>query len=201
MEFFFDVIGFFLWLSMMGVILLLAVGYYALTCLGRMQLFKKAGVEGYKAWIPFYRDYELCRITMGRGWYFIFGFIPVISFFMRGVYALEVMLSYGQNLLFGVLYFCFPTVAELVAGFGGARYRGSQDLEKQIRDMLDGNGGNWNSSAGANSARTDGNGVSPERDDVKTESDAASHDPCGAAEGRTQDCGNDGQAASGRDAE
>lgn len=162
MEFFFDVIGFFLWLSMMGVILLLAVGYYALTCLGRMQLFKKAGVEGYKAWIPFYRDYELCRITMGRGWYFVFGLIPFISLLMRGVYALEVMLSYGQNLLFGVLYLFFPTVAELVAGFGGARYRGAQDLEKQIRDMLDGNGGSWNSSAGANSAKTDGNGVSPD---------------------------------------
>lgn len=201
MEFFFDVIGFFLWLSMMGVILLLAVGYYALTCLGRMQLFKKAGVEGYKAWIPFYRDYELCRITMGRGWYFVFGLIPFISLLMRGVYALEVMLSYGQNLLFGVLYLFFPTVAELVAGFGGARYRGAQDLEKQIRDMLDGNGGNWNSSGGENSTKTDGNGVSPERDDVKTESNAASHDPCGAAEGRTQDCGNDGQAASNRDAE
>ena len=113
------------------------------------------------------------------------------------------------------MYFCFPTVAELVAGFGGARYRGSQDLEKQVRDMLDGNAGGWSSSNGENSAKTDGNdmrperedvrpdgdGVSPEKDDVRTESDAASPDPRSTAEGKTQDCGNDGHEASGGDAE
>ena len=126
--------------SLLGFVILIIVGIYALTCIGRMRMFQKAGENGWKAWVPFYRDYVLCRITMGAGWYFIFGWIPVLSFFMNAIYALEVTLSYGQSVLYGVLYFFLPTIAELVAGFGGAQYIGSQDLERQVRDMFSGGG-------------------------------------------------------------
>ena len=85
-----------------------------------------------------YRDYVLCQITMGAGWYFIFGLIPGVSVLMQAVYAYEVMLSYGQSVLFGVLYFFLPVIAELICGFGGSVYCGSQDLDRQIRDMFRG---------------------------------------------------------------
>ena len=130
------ILGTFMFFTMLGFFVLI----YIALCLGRMRMFQKAGENGWKAWVPFYRDYVLCRITMGAGWYFIFGWIPVLSFFMNAVYALEVTLSYGQSVLYGVLYFFFPTIAELVAGFGGAQYIGSQDLERQVRDMFSGGG-------------------------------------------------------------
>ncbi len=123
-------------LIMLGTLLLIAVGYYALTCIGRMKMFRKAGTEAWKAWVPFYRDYVLCELCMGKGWYFVFGLIPVLSIFMRAVYALEVTLSYGQNMLFGILYYFFPVIAELIAGFGGCSYKGSQDLEEQVKRMF-----------------------------------------------------------------
>lgn len=128
-------------LMMMGIVVAILAGWYLFTCIGRMRMFQKAGVEGWKAWIPLYRDYVLCQITMGAGWYFIFGLIPGVSVLMQAVYAYEVMLSYGQSVLFGVLYFFLPVIAELICGFGGSVYCGSQDLDRQIRDMFSGPSG------------------------------------------------------------
>ena len=132
------IVGLFISFGILSFMLLLCVAAYALTCIGLMRMFQKAGVEGYKAWIPFYRSYVLCKITMGAGWYFLFSYIPAISILMRAVYAYEVMLSYGESFLYGILYFFFPTIAQLVAGFGGARYLGSQDLAGQVKDMFGG---------------------------------------------------------------
>lgn len=132
----------------LGIVFSFGILLYALACIGRMRMFQKAGVQGWKAWIPFYSDYVLCAITMGRGWYFVFGWIPLLAPIMRAVYAVEVSLSYRQGVLFGVLYFFLPTVAELVAGFGSAPYVGTQDLEAQIRNLFHGGPANGGGSAG-----------------------------------------------------
>lgn len=105
-------------------------------CIGRMRIFQKAGVAGWKAFIPFYRDYELCRITMGKGWYFLLGFIPVLYPVMKVVYAIEICLCFGQEMLFGVVYFFFPWICELIIGFGRAEYLGSQNLDQQLRNLF-----------------------------------------------------------------
>ncbi|MDO4265112.1 MAG: DUF5684 domain-containing protein [Eubacteriales bacterium] len=105
-------------------------------CLGRMRIFQKAGVEAWKAFIPFYRDYELCRITMGKGWYFLLGLIPVLYPVMKVLYAIEICLCFGQEMLFGVAYFFFPWLCELIVGFGKAEYLGSQDLDRQLRNLF-----------------------------------------------------------------
>lgn len=122
-----------------GIMVSAALVAWAVVCLGRMKMFQKAGLAGWKAWIPLYRDYVLCQITMGRGWYFLFSLIPFLMPIMRAIYAIEVTLSYGQNFLFGILYFFFPWACELIAGFGGSVYRGSQDLEGQFRAIFSGN--------------------------------------------------------------
>ena len=141
MDFIAGIIGLFISFTVFSFGLMLCLAAYALTSIGLMRMSQKAGVEGYKAWIPFYRDYLLCRISMGAGWYFILGYIPVVSVLMRAVYAYEVMLSYGESFLYGILYFFFPVIGQLVAGFGGARYQGSQDLAQQVRDMFGGSSG------------------------------------------------------------
>lgn len=121
-----------------GLMFSMAVLLWIFVCIGRMKMFQKAGTAGWKAWIPFYRDYVLCEITMGRGWYFLFGLIPFLIPLMKVIYAIEITLSYGQNFLFGILYFFFPWICELIAGFGQAPYLGAQDLEGQIRSLFSG---------------------------------------------------------------
>ena len=148
----FDVMTSLIWASFLFSF---ALVFYAFCCIGRMRMFQKAGVPGWKAWVPVYSDYVLCKITMGRGWYFLFGLIPVLVPVMRIVYAIEVTLSYGQSVLFGVLYVFLPNVAELILGFGDASYCGSQDLDRQVRTFL--NGGNGNSGSGSSGNGSSGN--------------------------------------------
>ena len=137
MRFAFDVIAssfatIFMFMTFFSLIALVLLA----CCFGRMRMFQKAGVAGWKAWIPFYRDYVLCELTMGKGWYFLFGLVPILMPVMRVVYAIEVTLSYGKEILFGVLYFFFPWICELVLGCGSARYLGSMDLEAQVKNIF-----------------------------------------------------------------
>ena len=113
-----------------------AILFLIACCIGRMRMFQKAGVEGWKAFIPFYRDYVLCQITMGKGWYFLLGFIPILYPVMKVLYAIEICLCFGQEMLFGVVYFFFPWLCELIIGFGRAEYLGSENLDMQIRNIF-----------------------------------------------------------------
>ena len=137
-----------------------AIGFliliYAVFCLGRMRMFQKAGVAGWKAWIPLYRDYVLCQITMGKGWYFVLGLIPPLYPVMQVLYALEICLSYKMEILFGVLYFFLPWLAELIVGFGKYEYQGSQDLDQQIRNIFGGTGPQNGQNGGASGTQAGG---------------------------------------------
>lgn len=120
--------------SMLMVSLLMLV---VIACLiGRMRMFQKAGIAGWKAFIPFYRDYVLCEMTMGKGWYFLFGFVPVLAPVMRVLYSVEVTLSFERELLFAVLYFFFPWACELYLGLSSASYMGAQDLDEQLHTLF-----------------------------------------------------------------
>ena len=118
-----------MWLSLIALVLFVC-------CFGRMRMFQKAGVAAWKAWVPFYRDYVLCEITMGKGWYFVFGLVPFLVPVMNIVYAVEVTQSYGRKLSYGILYFFFPWLCELIIGCGSAQYLGSMDLEAQVKSIL-----------------------------------------------------------------
>ena len=130
------ILGTFMFFTMLGFFVLI----YIALCLGRMRMFQKAGVAGWKAWLPLYRDYVLCQITMGKGWYFVLGLIPPLYPVMQVLYAIEICLSYKMEILFGVLYFFLPWLAELIIGFGKSEYQGSQDLDQQIRNLFGGTG-------------------------------------------------------------
>ena len=115
-----------------GLSLVVIAAFYALTCIGLMQMFRKAGVEGWRAWVPFYRNYVLCEITMGCGWYFLFGFIVPLAPFVNALYAVEVTLSYGESVPVGILYFFFPFIMKYIIGFGDSSYVGPMNLNDQM---------------------------------------------------------------------
>ena len=107
-------------------------------CFARMEMFRKAGVAGYKAWIPFYRDYVLCQISMQYGWLFILGMIPFTIPLIKILLAIEVTAVYGGGVLQAILYFFFPTIMQFVYGFGPSVYRGPKNISEQIRGIFSG---------------------------------------------------------------
>ncbi len=132
----------FLFLFPYFILVLIGIALKILQCAGRMRMFEKAGEEGWKAWIPLYSDFTLCRLTMGNGWYFAAGLIScagiagwVFGRFMQAVYAVEVALSYKKEIWAGVLYFFCPWICEMVLGFGDSVYLGGNSFDDQVKDL------------------------------------------------------------------
>lgn len=133
--------GLLFWLIYLAVILI-CIALKVLQCAGRMRMFQKAGEEGWKAWVPLYSDFTLCRLTMGNGWYFAAGLISCAGMggwlfgrLVQGVYAVEVALSYKREIWVGVLYFFCPWICEMVLGFGNSPYLGGNSFDAQVKDL------------------------------------------------------------------
>ncbi|MDO4439357.1 MAG: DUF5684 domain-containing protein [Eubacteriales bacterium] len=135
MDFFENVLYFMLH----GIGFMVTLTVIVLSCVARMEMFRKAGVAGYKAWIPFYRDYVLCQISMGNGWFFLLGIFPFTIPVLRVLLAIEVTAVYGGGVLQAILYFFFSTIMEFVYGFGSATYRGPKNIVNQIKGIFAGN--------------------------------------------------------------
>jgi signal peptidase I len=75
---------------------------------GYWKLFEKAGVDGWKAIIPFYSEYILMTEIVGKPkWWFIYLVIPVVNFFAYYVLIFEVLRCYGKNSLWSQILIIF----------------------------------------------------------------------------------------------
>lgn len=127
-------------MAYMGVIAVIALAVILFQCVARMFLFRKAGIAGWKAWIPVYSDYTLFKLTTGCGWLFFVWilacFIPFAGAFAailgRVFLAVAVMYAYGESWIIGVLYFFASPVAELIIGLNRSTYVGSGPIREKF---------------------------------------------------------------------
>lgn len=135
-DFLFEIIGYSIAAFFIMAVCTISILFVVIHCLGRGAMFRKAGEAPWAAWIPFYSDYVMCRITMSHGYYFLFGYIPVFGWLANIVYAVETSLSFGQGYVFAVLYFFFPWICDMILGFGKSDYLGAKDPEKQLEAIF-----------------------------------------------------------------
>jgi signal peptidase I len=71
---------------------------------GLSKLFTKAGVEGWKAWIPVYNFYVLARLLDKPWWWCLIMIVPGVNILMYGVFGFNVARAFNrpsnQDLLF-----------------------------------------------------------------------------------------------------
>ena len=79
------------------VIALVNLVIYVLSIIADYRLFEKAGEEGWKAIIPFYNYFVLCRIVMGDSLWFWLGFVPGINVFGRLYIRFKTGEAYGKT--------------------------------------------------------------------------------------------------------
>ena len=79
-------------LAYLGFIILLLIGIYVLTSIAKMKIFKKAGLPGWKAWVPIYGEWKFLELGGYNGALIFLAFIP---FF--GVIALLVATCLAAN--------------------------------------------------------------------------------------------------------
>lgn len=121
--------------GMIGVILIvwllvvLALGIFSMVCMWRV--FAKAGIPGWKAIIPFYNVYCLCKLTWGIGWLFLIIFTPLLFDVFSWVVMVGFMIThwklakqFGKSDGFAIGTAVLPLVFLAILAFGNATYEG-----------------------------------------------------------------------------
>lgn len=78
-------------------VLVIIVGVYVLTSIMLGKIFKKAGVESWKAWVPVYNNWVMLELGGQQGWWSVLAFIPVVSI-VSTVFMFIAMYNIGLKL-------------------------------------------------------------------------------------------------------
>lgn len=87
-------------------------------------IFKKAGEEGWKAIIPFYNFYTLCRISTGNGWIFLLGFIPYVNIVFSIYITVMMCKAFSKSTLFKFGAVILPIIFIPILAFNSDPYIG-----------------------------------------------------------------------------
>lgn len=115
----------------------ISIVFYVLEVIAMWRIFEKAGEAGWKALIPIYNLYILCKIV-NFNWWLLLGFliflVPifgwVIGWAFGGLYIVilkfvidyDLAKSFGKGLLFTLGLFFFAPIFYLILGLGSAKY-------------------------------------------------------------------------------
>lgn len=111
------------------VSLLLFAGFYVWMALALSAVFRKSGVEPFKAWVPILNTVVLLQLAGLSPWLVVLAFIPIINIaflvvFAIALYRVNVAFGYGVGMtVLGLLL--FPVWASIV-GWGSARWVGRE---------------------------------------------------------------------------
>lgn len=102
--------------AMIGIILVIALVVYILQVIGMWKVFKKSGEEGWKAIIPIYNTYTMCKITGVNPWWVL---IVVIAGGLSGAFG-DSDLNTIVSLLCSIvtIYFSVLLYVSLARAFG-----------------------------------------------------------------------------------
>lgn len=105
------------------VVMLFSLALVVVSWVANFMVFKKAGVAGWKAFVPLYNAYLLSKITFGNGWYFLLSLVPFVSYVYPCVLEYQLCKAFGKGTGFAVASIFFAPITRLILGFGEAEYQ------------------------------------------------------------------------------
>ena len=87
-------------------------------------IFKKAGVEPWKAIIPIYSTYVLLKIVGRPGWWLLLLLIPFVNIVIYIIVLNDLSLSFGKTVGFTVGLIFLSWIFLMILAFGKATYLG-----------------------------------------------------------------------------
>ena len=81
------------------------------------KLFTKAGVEGWKAIIPYYNTYVMCQIAGTNIIWFILSFVPCINILASVWITMDFLKSYEASTGLCILGIFFPYIVVPIVAF------------------------------------------------------------------------------------
>ena len=99
----------FLWIFYINLFLVL------LPAIGLYSMFKKAGVEGWKAFVPFYNVWIMVELAGMKRYWFYLQFIPIVGWFITIAILIDFVKTFGKfafwqhalTVLVPILYFSY----------------------------------------------------------------------------------------------
>ena len=85
-------------LSILVIALVLTIIGYAISSLLYMLIFKKAGIDTKKAWIPFYNRWIFFELGGQEGWKSLLVFIPYVGFIISLVFEVMTVVEIRKKL-------------------------------------------------------------------------------------------------------
>lgn len=115
-----------------GVFLLVIIPLFIFYIVCLWKVFEKAGVEGWKAIVPFYNSWIMAELAGKPGWWGIVGLagiIPLVGWIasiaalvLYVIIAIELSKKFGKDPIFSLLLIFLPVVGFAILAFGSASY-------------------------------------------------------------------------------
>jgi hypothetical protein len=94
-----------------------------------MQMFKKFGVESWKAWVPFVNSWTFLELGDQRGWW---QFVPIAGSIFSLIAAYNIGLKFGKSGGFLALYIFLPLIWFIIMALKSTTLVGSPTNENNL---------------------------------------------------------------------
>lgn len=95
-----------------------------ITLIATWLMFKKAGLHGWAAIIPFYTNYTQFKMVYGNGWKFLLLLIPIFDIYIAIKYCFDQAKVFGKGTGFGFGLLFLAPIFIWILGFGSSKYVG-----------------------------------------------------------------------------
>jgi hypothetical protein len=119
-------------LAMILIMIVIGLICYAISSFLMGRIFKKAGVEQWKAWVPIYSTWVMLEIGGQKGWYVLLAFIPFVGAIIAAVFGIIAMYHIGKNLgksdAFVLLAIFLPVIWAAILAFDKSTWAAAQPV-------------------------------------------------------------------------
>lgn len=100
-------------LAMMGFVLIFVVIIYVISAIFLGMIFKKAGIESWKAWVPIYNTWLMLEMGKQPGWISILALVPfvnIVATVFMYIAMYHIGIKFGKEGVFVLLGIFLPIV-------------------------------------------------------------------------------------------
>lgn len=96
----------------------------AIMIVAMWKMFEKAGVEGWKAVIPFYNIYVAFKLFWGNGWLCLLLVVPVVGIIVAFINYYKMAKAFGHGIGYTLGLIILPYIFAPILGFNKDEYVG-----------------------------------------------------------------------------
>ena len=105
--------------------IVLFVIWWVILTLPTYAVFKKAGMQGWEAFVPIYAAYILLKVVGRPGWWLVLIFVPVVNVVVAVVLLNDLSKSFGKGVGFTLGLVFLSWIFMAILGWGNAQYLGA----------------------------------------------------------------------------